>query len=121
MILLLPTKEYWFSKIHRRLEDIVNHSVFPTFQEIKNALLVNELMHIETINGSDDINLFKRKFVEPLGAKLLEIDRMYGTEFFINSYFYSKDTLERINKSDLYHEFEKEYNCLVKEATNRFK
>ena len=77
MILLLPTKEYWFSKIERRLEDIANHPTFLTFQDIKNAL-VNELMHIETINGSDDINLFKRKFVEPLGAKLLEIDRMYG-------------------------------------------
>ena len=119
MILLLPTKEYWFSKIHRRLEEIA-HSTFPTFQEIKHAL-IDELMHIETINGSDDIYLFKRKFREPLGAKLLEIDRMYGTEFFINSYFYSKGTLERINKSDLYHEFEKEYDCLVKEAINRLR
>ena len=117
MILLLPTKEYWFSKIHRRLEDIANHSMF---YEITN-MLVSELMHIETINGSDDIYLFKRKFREPLGAKLLEIDRMYGTEFFINSYFYSKGTLERINKSDLYHEFEKEYDCLVKEAINRLR
>ena len=120
MILLLPTKEYWFSKIHRRLEEIADHSTFLTFQEIKYAL-IGELMHIETINSSDDIYLFKRKFREPLGAKLLEIDRMYGTEFFINSYFYSKDTLERINKSDLYHEFEKEYDCLVKEATNRLR
>lgn len=120
MILLLPTKEYWFSKIHRKLEEIASHSTFLTFSEIKNAL-IDELMHVETINDFDDIYLFKRKFVEPLGVKLLEIDRMYGTEFFINSYFYSKDTLERINKSDLYHEFEKEYNCLVKEATNRLK
>ena len=78
-------------------------------------------MHIETLNENDDIYLFKRKFREPLSAKLLEIDRMYGTEFFINSYFYSKGTLERINKSDLYHEFEKEYDCLVKEATNRLR
>ena len=120
MILLLPTKEYWFSKIHRRLEDIVNHSVFPTFYEITNTL-VSELMHVETINDSNDINWFKRKIREPIGAKLLEIDRMYGTEFFINSYFYSKSTLERINKNDLYREFEKEYNCLVKEAINRLK
>ena len=120
MILLLPTKEYWFSKIERRLEDIANHPTFLTFQDIKDAL-VNELMHIEIISDSDDINWFKRKFREPLGVKLLEIDRMYGTEFFINSYFYSKDTSERINKSDLYHEFEKEYDCLVKEAINRLK
>ena len=62
MILLLPTKEYWFSKIHRRLEDIVNHSVFPTFYEITNTL-VSELMHVETINDSDDINWFKRKSI----------------------------------------------------------
>lgn len=111
MILLLPTKEYWFSKIHRRLKDIANGSI----------LLFNELMHIETINNYNDINWFKRKFREPIGAKLLEIDRMYGTEFFINSYFYSKNTSERINKSDLCHEFEKEYDCLVKEAINRLK
>lgn len=119
MILLLPTKEYWFSKIHRRLEEIA-HSTFPTFYEITDVL-ANEIMHIETLNENDDIYLLKRKFREPLGAKLLEIDRMYGTEFFINSYFYSNGTLERINKSDLYHEFEKEYDCLVKEATNRLR
>lgn len=90
------------------------------FDEIT-SLLVNELMHVETINDYNDINWFKRKIREPIGAKLLEIDRMYGTEFFINSYFYSKSTLERINKNDLYHEFEKEYDCLVKEAINRLK
>ena len=117
MILLFPTKEYWFSKIHMDMKRIVDNSLF---YEIPNVL-ANEIMHIEIPNENDDIYWFKRNFGDNLGAKLLEIDRFYGTEFFINSYFYSKNTSKRINKSDLYHEFEQEYDSLFVEAMNRLK
>ena len=99
------------------MKRIVDNSLFYEIADV----LANEIMHIETLNKNDDTYWYKRNFGDYLGAKLLEIDRFYGTEFFINSYFYSKHTSERINKNDLYREFEKEYDCLVKEATNRIK
>lgn len=114
MILLLPTKEYWFSKIHREIDGYYN-----TFYAAIDSL-VDELMRVETFNY-DDIVRYRAKTRDALGAKLLEIDRIYGTEFFINSYFYNKNTSKRISDSDLYHEFTKEYDCLLKEVTNRLK
>lgn len=129
MILLLQSKEYIFSKIKRKLDQepyghYINFSGFTSarrnafFIEDKRDILLRELTSVITLHDNDE-DISRYQSMDVVGAKLLAIDRYYGTQFFINSYEYKKNGI-KINVDDLLSYFETEFNKLKESANKSF-
>jgi hypothetical protein len=111
MILFLKSKEYFFSYLKRKLFEFdgqITRTMWNAFLTSENYLL-SLFTGIHTSHEAD-IDIMTCK-VSQCAKKILEFDRAFGTELFINSYE-CVNGHKIIVENDLYREFLKEYNVL---------